>query len=152
MNTTFLFDDPQNIKKQWWLWLHRFAGEETKYRAYLHITKLKVFPLPAGKSRPRTEKGNLENEFDPNHFFSWVRKHDTFFFLLWPSLSHCVRLSNLESQYVRSLITVHLFHLQRISFVSFFLGLSSIIVHLSHLGCTFSKHRIFHYLSVKHAL
>ena len=27
-------------------------------------------PLPARKSRPRTEKGNLENEFDPNHFSS----------------------------------------------------------------------------------
>lgn len=147
MNTTFLFDDPRNIKRQWWLWSHRFAGEKTKYRAYLHITKLKVFPLPAGKPRPRTEKGNLENEFDPNHFFFMSTQTRYFLFSF-------MTVSQPLCSIIESRISIHAFfdYSRSITFVSFFLALSSIIFHSSHLGCTFSKHHIFHHLSVKRAL
>lgn len=105
-NTTFLFDDAQNIKRQWWLWSHRFAGEKTKYRAYLHITKLKVFPLPAGKPRPRTEKGNLENEFDPNHLF-FMSTQTWYFLFSFMTVSQPLcsiiesRISNLDTCLLR---------------------------------------------------
>lgn len=54
--------------------------------------EIESLPLPARKSRSRTEKGSLENEFDPHHFFFVSTR--TFFFLSRSFLDHLI-----ESQY-----------------------------------------------------
>lgn len=61
--------------------------------------EIESLPLPARKSRPRTEKGSLENEFDPHHFFFVSTR--TFFFLSRSSLDHLI-----ESQYSKCFYSI----------------------------------------------
>lgn len=89
----------------------------------------------------------------PKSFFFHEYANTILSFFFYDRLSATVfdyRISNLDTcvLWLQSTYSI----CSGFPFFSFFLGLSSIIVHLSHLCCTFSKYHILHYLSVKRAL